>query len=147
MVDIPSAIQIQALICPGRTYLFKADEHKSDKKHFHVVLNRDPKHDAEIVLVTATSIDFDQCSDYWSDLVRQEVIVQAIAGDADFIKHPTMFRCDKPLLKTKSLIMQKLELGLLKQLDLVPEELLNKLRQGVLNSETVSEDIKALIRF
>lgn len=146
MVEIPADIQIKALICSGRTYLFKAQEHRGDVKHFHVVLNSSPKNDNSIVMVTATSIDLEQAAECWTDLAKAGVIVQAVIGDADFIQHPTFFRCDVPIVMSKGVIIAKLEDGSLVQKGIVTEPLLGRLRSGLVNSKTVAEEIKAYVR-
>ena len=146
MVDIPVEIQIKALLCSGRTYLFKAQEHTGDKKHFHVVLNTSPHEDRMVVMVTATTISLVHASDYWAELVASGIVVQATQGDADFIKHPTLFRCDAPIVMPLDVVISKLAGGVLLQKGLVPPVLLNQLRQGLLRSKTVAEEIKELIR-
>ena len=96
MVDVPADVQIKALLCPGRVYLFKAQEHSGDKKHFHVVLNVHPDADKDVIMVASASISLAHGTDYWSELADAGVIVQAVPGDADFIQHPSLFRCDAP---------------------------------------------------
>jgi hypothetical protein len=146
MAEIPADVQIQALICRGRTYLFKAQEHHGDKKHFHIVLNSSPRFDVSIIMVTATTISSKHVTDYWSELEQRGVLVQAVEGDAEFIKHPTLFRCDTPIVMSKEIIITKLVDGSLLQKGMVYDPLLSKLRQGLINSKTVTEEIKKFVR-
>lgn len=146
MVEIPPEAQIKALICPGRTYLFKAEEHHGDNKHYHIILNARPHHDDQIVMVAATSISATHMTPFWEGLQRQGVLVQAVVGDAEFIRHPTLFRCDEPIVRSKDAIISKLGDGQLLQKGIVNEPLLEKLRQGLLNSKTVDGWIKTLMR-
>jgi len=146
MIYIPPELQVLILLEPGRVYLFKADHHKGSKLHYHVIVNTDPSSDERIVMVTATSISLKHMDDYWSNLVKLGVIVQATSEDADFIQHPTLFRCDEPIVLTKQQINNKISEGLLIQKEAVPEKLLTRLRDGLLNSDTVEEEIKKLVR-
>lgn len=146
MVEVPPEVQIQALLCPGRTYLFKAEEHSGENKHFHVILNTNPQTDDQIVMVTATTLSSKHMNAYWENLLSLGVLVQVATGDAEFIKHPTLFRCDEPIVRSKATIISKLADGALLQKGIVPDQMLTSLRAGLLNSKRVDEWIKILIR-
>ena len=70
MVDIPPELQIKTLLCPGRTYLFKAEEHRGENKHFHVVLNTNLDDSDQIIMVAATTISIKLVDEWIKQFMR-----------------------------------------------------------------------------
>ena len=146
MIMVPPDVRIKVLICPGRTYLFKAEEHDGDKKHFFVILNTDPWNQNEIVMVFATTITEKHSAEKYSKMYNEGTIVQVTSDDMPYISRPSLFNCNNCSVKTKEEIIRKLELGELSQKDIVSGAIIKKLREAFIKSKDISENYKNLVR-
>lgn len=145
-MEISPAQQIKDLMCPGRTYFFKADEHKGDNAHYFVILNTKPWEQGLIVFAVMTTITTKQFTAKFDDMFKKGTIVQvANKEDAEFVQHPSFFNCNCPYTISKEMVIQKLAEGKLRQRGVVSEVLLCSLRSALLKSSLVEPVYKNMI--
>jgi hypothetical protein len=143
-MDFPPDIRMQYGIQEGSVFYFVEDTFKTPEPHNFVVLNCDPINDEILILACATTLSLRS----WVRVsgMPEETLVRLDEKDCNFLKHSTLFDCNKPLEKPKALLLQKLTDKKLKFHGVVAAEVLEKLRKGVLLSRLVSEKCKKKIR-
>lgn len=142
-MDFSAEIQMAFKLEEGSVFLFQEESFNSEKPHFFAVLNLKPKDDELLLLVCAVTLSINS----WERTANMpdETKVHVFPEEYSNFTVPTIFDCNFPIEKPKSLLVEKLREGKLKFLGPVNGELLSKLRAAVLLSPMVTESTKQII--
>ena len=129
----------------GSVFYFVEDTFETDRPHFFVVLNDDPKNEKILILVCAVTLSVKVAFLYEKFKYLRETMVDVTPSLCSFLKHPSIFNCNSPIEKSFLVFIDKLKDGKLKHVGEVNQELLSKLRDGVLASPLVTKECKKLL--
>lgn len=143
MVKVPPQVALKGTIRPGSVYYFPHERFSSPEPHYFVVINVDPIIDEVILLVCASTKianvrrQFKACPDETFAVISPE----QYSG----FKSTSILNCNNVHKQSIDQLVERLSNG---QLKLKPEmgiELVERLRQGVLASPTVTPETKELL--
>lgn len=140
MVELPPEI-LRDHIEQGSVYLFHIDEFP-EKKHFCVILNKHPSEDCLIIYVYITK--------NIEAVVRcnrspECTLVTIDPGEYSVLSVPSIINCNKVMRITLDELIEKKRQQKLYIKTKLPEEILNKIKNGVLASPLVVKIFKNLI--
>ena len=143
---IPREYIIKSSIEQGAVFYFKNDSFKGcNHKHYFIVLNIDPKKDEITYLVhaeTISEINFD-----FANIYEKDTLVQVTdKKECFFVTHPTVFNCNDIQVKSYKDLEKKYKDGALEIKNSISSELLNKIIEATIKSNSVSEKIKIKIK-
>lgn len=147
MIFVPPKIHILTTIKAGSIYYFEEEMLSSSEPHYFIVVNKSPKSDEVLLLVCASS-QVEKRKDAIRKLhFAKETLVLVSPKECPCFNKDTAIDCNTIWEKTPQSVIEKLSSGKLRVCpDEIPGEIVEKLVKGVLMSNQVSEDIKALIR-
>jgi len=141
--SIPPEI-IKASIKAGSVYYFKTDYLKSEKRHFFIVLNANPKTD-EVIILTCASSKIQN-----TKLIRKycapETLVIITPEQYDGFSVQSIVDCNSIIPESLSNIARKYELNELKVKPEMDIRLVRKIRRGILASNQVPPRFKAILK-
>lgn len=138
MIEISSDIQIKSTIKPGSVYYFVEDSIKSGEPHYFIVINNNPKTEKIIILVCSSSrIDTVK---YRRKHIPKTLVDIAKTEYKDFSKN-SIVDCNEIFEKTIDQIVQKLKSGELKTKSDMDSSIVEEIRQAVINSPIVDQEI------
>lgn len=131
----------------GSVYYFEEEKLSSPEPHYFIVVNKAPKSDKILILVCASSqIEKRKAVVEKLGFPKETLIIVSPQECPCFTKE-TAIDCNSIIEKSHQSVIEKLDN---KKLRVCPEEIsdtiVQKLVQGVLASNQVSEEIKALVR-
>jgi hypothetical protein len=144
-LELPPQI-LKKILNPGTAFLFYQESFKSPKPHFFVVLNYNPQTDELLLMVNATTKVVDRRFEMGLTGVPDETLVVIKSGECSFLTRESAFDCNYPTLRTVEDLVLKYQKKVLKMVGEVSEEILSKLRYGVLQSPMVDDDTKKIIK-
>ncbi len=127
-------------IAPGQVFYILDKAISPDIPHYYIVLNINPALEKELILVCATTLDIwgaQTASKY-----PESTFVALTPSDCSFLKVPSLFDCNRPLVRHIKNLAGKLSSNQLKLIGSVSEAIVIKLREGVRNSRLVPGKIK-----
>lgn len=145
MVPIPGFVKLTATIKPGSIYLFQQTKFSSDKLHFHVILNNRPIECSELILVNATSQVEKRLNFVKSRPIPLETLVIVDPSECSVLKQKTAFDCNSPSIYTPQELIERCDSGEFRVMGKISDNLLNKLRNGVISSPLVKQSIKDIL--
>ena len=147
MIFVPLKIHILATVKAGSVYYFEEERLSSPEPHYFIVVNKNPKTDQVLLLVCASS-QVEKRKDAIKKLnFAEETLALVSPKECPCFNKNTAIDCNTIWEKTSQSVIEKLSNGELRVCpDEIPSEIVEKLVKGVLMSNQVSEDIKALIR-
>lgn len=145
MLDVPPDVAIRGTIRPGSVYYFRHEDflHSTDR-HFFAVINIDPTIEQIILLVCASTRKFKVVARS-TDLPPQTLVRVEPSQYSGFI-YSSIFDCNSVYTDSLENLIQRLKN---KQLELKPEidmQIVEQLRQGVLDSPKITGRVKAQLR-
>lgn len=145
MPDVPPNVTIRATIRPGSVYYFRHEAflHSSDP-HYFVVINIDPTIEQVVLLVCASTKKFKVAAR--SANLPPQTLIQVKPSQYPGFIYTSIFDCNYVYEDSLEELIQRLAS---KQLELKPEmnmQLVEQLRQGVLDSPLIAGRIKAQLR-
>lgn len=144
-IIIPPEIQIRATIKEGTIYYFKEETFVSEEPHFFVILNRNPLTDEVLILVNATT------QIQKRELARRglpsQTLVRICPTECPVLREESLFDCNSITEKSLDSLVEKLSNDDLKICtQVLSEDMLLKLKNGVLESPLTKRSHKKLIR-
>lgn len=146
-MDIPADIRILATIKTGSVYYFEEESLSSAEPHFFVVLNRNPRTEECIILFCASS-QVEKRKDIAKKLgFPTQTLVIVSPGEYRLFKKQTVIDCNRAFEKTAQSLIDKLKDERLKVCtEIMPDEIVKRLVQGVLASSQVTEKVQEMLR-
>lgn len=147
MIFFPPKIHILATVKTGSVYYFEEERLSSSEPHYFIVVNKSPKSDEVLLLVCASSQVEKRKNAIKKLNFAEETLVLVSPKECPCFTKDTAIDCNTVLEKTSQSVIEKLSNGKLRVCpDEIPGDIVKKLVNGVLISNQVSEDIKALVR-
>lgn len=145
-MDVPARIRIEAGIKTGSVYYFGEEQLSSLEPHYFIILNKNPRTDEFLILVCASS----QVEKRKQIIKRlgfpQETLVFISPSEYPIFTKKTVVDCNRVFEKTIDSLVGKLEQGKLGVCtEVIEDQIVNKLIQGVMVSGQVSEQVKKMI--
>jgi len=146
-MDIPADIHILATIKTGSVYYLEEESISSPEPHFFVLLNKNPRTEEFLILVCASS-QVEKRKEIIKKLgFPTETLVVVAPGEYKLFKKQTVIDCNRVFEKTAQSLIDKLKNGKLRVCEeMMPDEIVKKLIQGVLVSLQVTEKIQDMLR-
>lgn len=147
-MEIPPKIRIPLCVEQGSVFNFFIDFNdpkRRSKNRYFVVLNRNPKTDTVLIMVTSTTqiqkkIDFVRRAG-----MSEKTIIKIKAGEYSVFPSDSAFNCNEVLeVKIEDLI-RKMEGGGSMNYPKLPDHILKRIITGVKESPSISPAIKNLI--
>ena len=136
----PPELQIYG-VQPGQVYLMRHSKYP-EKEHFFVVANFFPEKDNEHIIVCCTS-QVDKAKAYCKLLkLPQETVVELAPSDYIHLSMNTAINCSNAELMPKQELVEKLKNGHLEIKTPVSQDILDKIRRGILSCRLVSFGIR-----
>lgn len=143
-MEISPEIQIKATLRPGSVYYFVDDALKSSEPHYFIVLNFTPLVD-QLLLMVCSSHQISKVK--WRNINNPpSTLVEISPTEYNDFSKQSIVNCNTVFANSIQQLIKKLESGQLKLKSVLPNHLLEKLRQGVLDSPNVAEALKRIIR-
>lgn len=145
MIEISAEVQIKSTIKPGSVFYFVEETFSSDEPHYFIVLNKDPFNDKNLIMVCSSS-QIQKVIQRCKYLHLPESTLVEINKDeySDF-KVDSIINCNNVTQKAIQQLINKLVQGKLEVKWYVSEELLEKLRNAVICSPLVENELKKLL--
>ena len=142
-MEIPPHVKIRATITTGSVYYFTTEKFISKDPHYFIVLNRNPVTDTIVVLVCIQS-DKDNVKRI-RDGCPKETLVEITPAQYSELKWDSIIDCNYILEISIDQMVAKLSEGTLKLKKELTADIVECLKKGVLGSDVVADDIKALL--
>ena len=145
-MEIPAHVRILAAIQTGSVYFFEEDELSSREPHYFIVLNKNPRTEEFLMLACASS-QTDKRKRIAKKLgFPDETIVIVSPAEYSLFTKETVIDCNRVFEKSIQTLIEKLELNKLRPcIQLMPQEIIQKLVKGVLASNQVSEKVRKML--
>ncbi len=140
-MNIPPEVQLKATLRSGSVYYFIETTFASREPHYFIVLNHHPATDDVLILVCSSS-QKERVKRRRRGLPAATLVEISQAEYKDFPTAASIVDCNYVVQKTVSQLLAKIEQGELKFKSVMDNALVDKLRNGVLASPVVAEDIK-----
>jgi hypothetical protein len=147
-MDIPLKVRIPICIEQGSVFNFYidfGDIKRQSKNRYFVILNRNPKTDRVLVLVTSTTQVLKRRSYVNRAGISERTIVKVNASEYCVFKDDSAFNCNEVFEVSMTDLIRKIENGGSSCYPKIPETVLSKLIRGVKESPIVTEEIKSLL--
>ena len=145
-MDIPAQVRILATIKTGSVYYFEEEQLSSPEPHYFVVLNKEPRTEEFLILVCASSQVEKRRQMIQKLGFPQETLVFISSSEYPLFRRDTVIDCNRAFEKTARSLIEKLEENRLRVCtEIMPEEIVQKLVQGVMTSTQVSGKIKKML--
>src|ERR1700733_11756644 len=142
-MEIPADIRILASIRTGSVYYFEEESLSSQEPHFFVVLNKNPKTEEFLILVCASSQVKKRQDQHKKLGFPPETLVLISPAEYSLFTKLTVIDCNRAFEKTAQSLIEKLKSGKLKVCtEMMPENIVGKIIQGVLASTQVTEKVQ-----
>src|SRR3989344_4970539 len=131
-MDIPAQVRILATMKTGSVYYFEEEQLSSTEPHYFVVLNKEPRTEEFLILVCASSQVEKRRQTIQKLGFPQETLVFVSSTDYRLFRRDTVIDCNRAFEKTARSLIEKFEENrLMVCTDIMPEEIVQKLMQGV----------------
>jgi hypothetical protein len=137
---------IQRTIKSGSVYYFEEEEINSKEPHYHIVLNRNPLTEEFIIFVLGSSRVGKRKRIAKSLRFSGKTIVVVSPSEYSIFKKRTVIDCNNVFEKSIQSLVDKHQNGKLKICgQVMPKEIMDKLINGVIASNLVSEKVRKMI--
>jgi len=144
VVEISTDIKIATSIEQGTVCLYVAGDH-IEKKRFNVVVNRNPKSDNSILMVTITS----QIEKAKNRIARfawdPETLVEVGPSEYVLLSMDSIINCNNVVEIPKRSLIEKIDNGGEFTFEKLPQNVVSKIQSGILKSLVVSQDHKEMV--
>ncbi|MBT9548479.1 MAG: hypothetical protein IV090_24005 [Candidatus Sericytochromatia bacterium] len=147
-MEIPPRIQILATLKSGSVYYFEEEspQFSSSEPHYYVVVNHDPQTEELLILVCATSQIEKRRERIQALGYPEETLVFVSPQDYPLFTKNTVFDCNTAFEKTVQALVDKCERGKLRVCtELMPDLIIQKLREGLKSSPKITRKIKKML--
>ena len=148
MIDIPVKIRISLLIEQGSVFNFRIDfpdSKRQSKNRYFVVLNRNPKVDAVLLMVTSTTQIAKRKEFIKRAGISEQTIVVVSPKEYSVFSMESAFNCNDIFEVSIQDLIRKIEDTGSMNYPKIPDGILSKLIIGVKESPQVSPAIKVLL--
>lgn len=146
MFFISADLRIRATIKEGAIYYFIEESFtRSNDPHYFVILNKKPLEDEALILVNATT-KIEERKQMQKNM-PPETLIEVSPTECCELTRDSIFDCNSVTEKSLDSLIAKLEenkLGICREI--MPTEILEKLRNGVIKSPVVNRSHKKLIQ-
>ena len=145
-MEIPSHIRILAGIKAGSVFYFEEEQLSSTEPHYFIVLNKNPRTEEFLILVCASS-QVEKRKQVAKRLgFPDETLIVISPSEYALFSKETVIDCNRAFEKTPQSLIDKLEQGKLKVCaELMPDDIVKRLVNGVLTSTQIAEKIQKLL--
>jgi len=147
-MDIPVKIRIPLCIEQGSVFNFHIDFNDSkrqSKNRYFVVLNRNPKTDLILLMITSTSQIQKKLEFIRRARISDKTIVEIKAREYQVFTCDCAFNCNEVFEVKMSDLVQKIEENGSMNYPKLPDNILKRVITGVNESPRVSQDFKNLL--
>lgn len=147
-MDIPVKIRIPLCIEQGSVFNFYIDFHDSkrqSKNRYFVVLNRNPKTDLNLIMITSTSQIQKKLAFITKAKISDKTIIEIKAREYGVFTCDCVFSCNEIFEVKMDDLIQKIEENGSMNYPKLPDNILKRVIAGVNESPRVSQDIKDLL--
>ncbi len=139
-------VRILGGIQTGAVYYFEEELLSSPEPHYFIVLNKNPRNEEVLILVCASS-QVEKRKQISKRLrFPTETLVIISPSEYPLFTKETVVDCNSVFEKNAQSLVDKLEHGKLKIcVELIPEQIVEKLVKGIIASAKISENIKKLL--
>jgi len=142
---LPRALAIKGIV-PSKTtvYSFKNSEYDSSAPaHLHIVI---PINDSDYVLLTMITSQVEKRKGYYAHNPKALAsVIDIEKDDLDLIRKESVIDCNKPLYQTREELATIIS-GDIEYIDVsIPDELIDRIKVGIVNSPLVKPIIKKSI--
>ena len=148
MIDIPVKIRISLLIEQGSVFNFHVDfrdSKRQSKNRYFVVLNRNPKIDAVLLMITSTTQIAKRKAFVKRVGISEQTIVVVSPKEYSVFSTESAFNCNDVFEVSMQDLIRKIEDTGSMNYPKIPDGILSKLITGVKQSPQVSPAVKALL--
>ncbi|MDP2638874.1 MAG: hypothetical protein Q8P06_01750 [Candidatus Azambacteria bacterium] len=135
--------EFQNAIETGNVYYFSDSNIKSGEPHYCILINKNPQKETFLIFVPATTLDI------WSatsaEKYPKETIVSLTPKKCPFLRHDSLFDCNRPIVRHVDVLTAKAAAGELKIKAKVSIEIVEKLQLGIMGSKLVSNNVKKML--
>lgn len=143
-MEVPPNVQILATLKSGSVYKFTDDSLTSNTRHYFIVLNNDPNDDQLLLLVCSTTKIAK--TKHINKNLPPSTLVDIYPNEYADFKQDSIINCNTVFLRTKEELIQKLTDKQLEIKSKMPTGIVDKLKEGVLQSPLIEEAIKRILR-
>lgn len=140
-MEIPPEVTIKASIKPGSVYYFPNEKFSSDEPHYFIVINLPPIKDNDTIVLLYASSKLEKVKKRNRSNPSQTLVTVSKNQYSDFTC-TSIFDCNKFHIETIESLINRLSSGKLKLKSEMDIKLVKQLRQGVLASPLVPQEIK-----
>jgi hypothetical protein len=145
MTLVPADIHIEVTLARGRVYYIE-DGLGIAGRHFYILLNRDPRNDAELVLVMATSNIAGTRRFARLRNISMTTVPEVPMGRFSAFTEPTCFKCNNAESRSRQYLVTLLRSGKLRvRPEEMPADIVDMIAMGVLDSPLVAEELQCLV--
>ncbi|MBU1032840.1 hypothetical protein KJ937_02840 [Patescibacteria group bacterium] len=147
-MDIPPEICVPICIEQGSVFNFFIDHGHSkrqSKNRYFVILNRNPKTDKVLILVTSTTQVTKRLKFINRERISKKTIVEVSAKEYSVFPNDSAFDCNNVFEVSISALVRKIEDGGSMGYPEISKSILLKLIDGVKASPLITEEIKKLL--
>lgn len=147
-MDIPTKIRIPLCIEQGCVYNFHmevAGPNRQSKNRYFVVLNKNPKTDTALILITSTTQVAKRKEFVQRAGISEKTIVSVSPSEYRIFNNESAFDCNEVIEVGMSDLIKKIENNGSMNYPKIPGNILAKLIAGVNESPRVSEVFKKMI--
>ncbi len=148
MVDIPLSIRIPLCIEQGCVFNFRIEfdgPKRQSKNRYFVVLNKNPKTDTALIMVTSTTQIAKRKEFVQRAGISERTIVSVTPAEYSVFTRESAFNCNDVIEVKMQDLIRKIEDNGSMNYPKIPDSVLAKLIVGVNESPTISEAVKKLI--
>lgn len=146
MIYIDPSIKVKSTIREGSVFYFAGDGFKEKIPHYYVVLNSNPLTDEVLLLVFASSFGEGLYLKINNSPYPAETFIDVTPEQCSLLKRVSIFDCNRVFEKNIEMVVEKLSNNKLKICGCIEIEVLKRLRNGVLLSPAVTENVKNIIK-
>ena len=143
MIEIPAELQIKATIRPGSVFYFVDETFPSEEPHYFIVLNKNPANDKNLIMVCSSS-QIEKVKIRRVGLSLDTLVEIKKDNYIEFTKD-SIVDCNHVFSYSFDQLIIKLKKNELKLKSYVSEELVEKLRNAVISSPLVENELKKLL--
>ena len=141
-MELPSSVLLGQTLKPGTIYLMDDNIFNNGLPHYVVVINKDILKDSSLFLIPGTS-KIDKRKLYVNKMgLSLKTLVITNPTECKFLSCPTVFDCNGLLERTIDEIEDKSNNGQIRAIYNINEDLLKKIRDGVVASRLIPNRIK-----
>lgn len=144
-MELPKELILMYALKPGAALLYRDDDFP-EKAHFFVIINLKIIYNKSLFLLSATSQITKRRAFITHNNLPPETLVVVEPDECTFLKQQTAFNCNTVLERSIEVIKEKIDNKKIHKYAEVHDELLEKLRSGVIRSPMISNSIKKQLR-